>query len=413
MDRVILHIDMNNFYASVECLYNPSLREKPLAVCGDPELRHGIVLAKNESAKKYGVKTGDALWQAQQKCPNIVFVKPHHDRYLHFSTMAREIYSEYTDQVEAFGLDENWLDVTGSVNLFGSGKEIADALRQRVKDELGITASVGVSYNKIFAKLGSDMKKPDATTEIYSHNFKEIVWPLPVSDLLYVGHQTASKLHSFGIFTIGELAHTDAKYLYNILGKNGAMIWNFANGIDTSPVKNIDAKTLIKSVGNSTTAPRDLICDNDVRIIIYTLAESVATRLREYGLLCRTVQIQIRDSNLISFERQIKLDFPVCVSSVIADVAYALFKDNMSYPYSIRSIGVRACDLVENANCQMSLLPESIKTERLEELELTVDSIRKKFGYSSVQRGIMFSDKELSDLNAKDDHATYPVSHLR
>ncbi|MEG1614693.1 MAG: DNA polymerase IV, partial [Oscillospiraceae bacterium] len=221
------------------------------------------------------------------------------------------------------------------------------------------------------------------------------------------------KLHSFGIFTIGELAHTDAKYLYNILGKNGAMIWNFANGIDTSPVKNIDAKTLIKSVGNSTTAPRDLICDNDVRIIIYTLAESVATRLREYGLLCRTVQIQIRDSNLISFERQIKLDFPVCVSSVIADVAYALFKDNMSYPYSIRSIGVRACDLVENANCQMSLLPESIKTERLEELELTVDSIRKKFGYSSVQRGIMFSDKELSDLNAKDDHATYPVSHLR
>ena len=413
MSRVILHVDMNNFYASVECLYNPSLRDKPVAVCGNPELRHGIVLAKNYHAKRFGVKTGDALWQAKQKCPDIVFVEPHYDKYMRFSKTAREIYYEYTDQIEAFGLDENWLDVTGSVNLFGSGKQIADELRERIKSELGVTISVGVSFNKIFAKLGSDMKKPDATTEIYDNNFKELVWPLPVSEFLYIGRQTTNKLMSCGIITLGDLANTDVNYLCNLFGKVGIMISSFANGLDTSPVKNIDSKSLIKSVGNSTTSHRNLVCDNDIRIIIYSLAESVAARLREYGFLCRTVQIHIRDSNLMSFERQVKLDFPTCVSSDIAHVAFMLFKENMSLPYSVRSIGVRACDLLENINCQMSLIPENIKSERLENLEVAVDSIRNRFGYFAVQRGIMLSDKELSNLNAKDDHVIFPVSYLR
>lgn len=413
MQRVILHSDMNNFYASVECLYNPSLRDKPVAVGGDLEKRHGIVLAKNEIAKRYGVKTGEALWEARQKCPDIIFVQPHFERYLRFSKMAKEIYSEYTDQIEPFGLDESWLDVTESQNLFGSGKTIADEIRNRIKTELGITVSIGVSYNKIFAKLGSDMKKPDATTEIYPDNFCEKVWPLPVSELLYVGPSTLKKLRHYGIYTIGDLAKCDTKYLEYWFGKNGIMLWQFANGLDTSPVSNLCAKSLIKSVGNSTTTPKDLVCDDDVKITLYLLSESVAARLREYKLLCRTVQIYVRDSKLFSFERQTKLAKPVCVSNVIAETAFRLFKENVKAPYTIRSIGVRACDLLMDTNRQMSLLPESMRLQKQEDLETAVDSIRRRFGHFSIQRGLMLSDKMLSNLNPKDDHVIHPVAFMR
>jgi len=320
-ERVILHCDMNNFYASVEAFYDPALREVPMAVGGDPEQRHGIVLAKNYIAKKYGVITGEALWQAKRKCPDIIFIYPHYDRYLKFSRLANALYEQYTDQVEPFGLDESWLDVTGSVHLFGSGREIANTLRQRIKEELGITASIGVSYNKIFSKLASDMKKPDATTEISTDNFKETVWPLPVSELLYIGSATKKKLHGYGIHTIGQLAKTDCRTLEYWFGKIGVMLWSFANGIDNSTVSNIAAKSLIKSIGNSTTTPRDLVTDDDIKITIYMLAESVAARLREHGFLCRTVQLSVRDNQLFVLERQQTLRSPACVSSVIAEAA--------------------------------------------------------------------------------------------
>lgn len=309
-ERVILHSDLNNFYASVECLYNPSLRGKPLAVLGDPEARHGIVLAKNYEAKHFDVKTGDPMWMAKQKCPNIVFVPPNYDLYMKHSKIAREIYSEYTDQVESFGLDECWLDVTGTTHLFGEGKEIADKIRERMKFELGVSVSVGVSYNKIFAKLGSDMKKPDATTIIEKNHFKEVVWKLPVQDLLYVGRATHKKLKRKGINTIGDLANTNPENLRFWLGKMGVVLWQFANGLDTSPVSNIGAKSMIKTVGNSTTAPRDLITDEDIKITLMLLAESVSARLREYNFICHTVQIGIRDNELNWFERQAKLDIP-------------------------------------------------------------------------------------------------------
>ena len=413
MNRVILHSDMNNCFASIECLYDPSLRDKPMAVGGDPEQRHGIILAKNYIAKKYGVQTGEALWQAKQKCANIIFVPPHYDKYMRFSKMAKEIYQEYTDQVESIGLDECWLDVTGSTGLFGNGKNIADEIRKRMKSELGLTVSVGVSFNKIFAKLGSDMKKPDATTVINKDDFQEKVWALPVSDLLYVGHETHKKLRQFGVNTIGDLAKTEVKYLQYKFGKIGVMLWQFANGLDISPVTNIGAKSMIKSVGNSTTTPRDLICDDDVRITIYTLAESVASRLREYGFICRTVQISIRDNKLMCFERQMKLDEPVCVSSAIADAAYQLFKRNVWGPYAIRSIGVRACDLLLNENRQLSLMPDQIKLQKQEDLETAVDSIRQRFGHFAIQRGMMLSDKVLSNLNPIEDHTVHPVSFLR
>ena len=297
-ERVILHSDLNNFYASVECLYHPEYRGKPLAVLGDPEARHGIVLAKNYEAKAYGVQTGDPMWMAQKKCSDIVFIPPHYDLYMKHSKLIREIYSEYTDKVEPYGLDECWLDVSGSTMLFSSGEDIANEIRKRVKFELGVSVSVGVSFNKIFAKLGSDMKKPDATTVIESNRFKGIVWPLPVKELLYVGRATHAKLKRKGIFTIGDLANTNPENLRFWLGKMGIVLWQFANGLDTSPVSNIGAKSLIKTVGNSTTAPRDLVTDKDIKITLMVLSESVSSRLREYGFICRTVQIGIRDNEL-------------------------------------------------------------------------------------------------------------------
>lgn len=412
MERIILHSDMNNFYASVECLYDPLLRDKPVAVGGDPQARHGIVLAKNDIAKKCGVKTGEALWQARQKCPNIVFVSPHFDRYIRFSKMAGEIYRDYTSQIEPFGLDESWLDVTGS-RISDDGGIIADSIRERVKSELGITASVGVSFNKIFAKLGSDMKKPDATVVIGSDDFREKVWPLPVQELLYVGNATYRKLKGYGIHTIGELARTDPETLKYWFGVIGIMLWQFANGLDTSKVSEEGYQSVIKSIGNSTTTPRDLTCREDVKITLYLLAESVAARLREHGFICRTVQISVRDNKLISFERQTKLPEPVCVSNTLAEAALRLFDRNVKEPFAIRSIGVRACDLMSADFRQMSLMPDAQKLLRKENLERTVDGIRNRYGHFSIRRGIMLTDEKLSGENPKDDHTIYPIAFLK
>ena len=294
-DRVILHSDINSCYASIELLHHPELRGKPVAVGGDPEARHGIVLTADYVAKKHGVKTGMALWQARQVCPDITFVPPRMDLYLRFSKMAHEIYGEYTDLQEPYGIDESWLDVTASASIKGDGYKIAHEISNRMKSELGITVSVGVSFNKIFAKLGSDYKKPDAITTMYKDEFQTKAWNLPTSDLLYVGRSTDSKLKKMGIHTIGDIARADEKWLNSYLGKMGSILWAFANGYDTSPVRKENTSAPVKSIGNSTTTPRDLENDEDVKIVLYVLAESVAARLRENGFRCRTVEISIRD----------------------------------------------------------------------------------------------------------------------
>lgn len=413
MERVILHSDLNNFYASVECLYNPSLRGKAVAVSGNPEARHGIVLAKNYAAKACGVATGNPLWLAKEKCPDIVFVPPHYDLYMKYSQIAREIYSEYTDQVEPYGLDECWLDVTGSTHLFGDGKAIADKLRERIKFELGVTASVGVSYNKIFAKLGSDMKKPDATTVITSDRFREIVWPLSVNDLLYVGRATHNKLKRYGIQTIGDLALADQNFLKMPLGQNGIMLWMFANGLDTSPVSNIGAKSLIKSIGNSTTAPRDLVTDEDIRITLMVLCESVSARMREYDFVCNTVQLGVRDNELHSYERQGKLYYPNRTAKSLLEKSFELYKRHHASGKPVRSLSVRACNLSLNENEQLSLLPEISDIQKQETLESTVDTIRNRFGHFSIQNGLLLSDRQLSSLNPKEDHVIHPESFFK
>jgi len=407
--RIILHSDLNNFYASVECLYHPEYRGKPLAVLGDPEARHGIVLAKNYEAKSRDVRTGDPKWMAEQKCPGIVFVPPHYELYMKHSRLVRQIYSEYTDQVEPYGLDECWLDVTGSTRLFGSGEEIADKIRKRVKSELGVSVSVGVSFNKIFAKLGSDLKKPDATTVIECDRFKEVVWPLLVKELLYVGRATHNKLKRRGIFTIGDLANANPESLKFWLGKMGIVLWQFANGLDTSPVSNIGAKSLIKTVGNSTTAPRNLISDEDIRIILTVLCESVSARLREYGFICRTVQLGIRDNELEWIERQGKLEIPNRTAKSIFELSFALYKKHAN-GRPVRSLSVRACDLEPVDFMQLSLLPEARRLEKQEELESVVDGLRSRFGHFSVQRGIMLTDRKLSDLDPKGEHIIHPMS---
>ena len=412
MERTILHSDMNCFYASVEMLHHPELAGKPLAVGGDPEARHGIVLTANYIAKKSGVKTGMALWQAKQVCPEIIFVPPRMDLYLRFSRMAQEIYSEYTDLREPFGIDESWLDVSASTSIKGDGMKIANEISKRIKHELGVTVSIGVSWNKIFAKLGSDYKKPDAITEFSRENYKNLAWNLPAGDLIYVGRSTNKKLQTLGIKTIGELANTEPAILENRLGKMGLVLHTFANGWDETPVCVEGYQAPIKSIGNSTTTPRDLVNDLDVKIILMALSESVASRLRENGFQCKVIEISIRDNELYHFSRQCKLKRPTNITDEIVQAAYRLFKDNYRWEHPIRSLGVRGCDLVsDDMPYQLDLFISEQKREKLEKMDQVVDEIRARFGYQSIQRAFVYQDKLLAQLNAR-EHTVHPQGYF-
>lgn len=415
MDRIILHCDLNNFYASVECLHHPEYRNHPLAVGGDIEKRHGIILAKNQLAKAYHIQTGEALWQARAKCPELLIVKPNFSLYLRFSRMVKEIYADYTDQIESFGIDEAWLDVTHTLHLFHcSPGQLADRIRQRIKDEVGITASVGVSFNKVFAKLGSDLKKPDATTLITRQNMESLVFPLPISDLLYVGRATTHKLSELGIHTIGQCARYDLSILKRKLGKWGEYIWRFANGMDTSVVLVKNHEPLVKSIGNSTTSPKDLKTLEDVRIVAYVLAESVAARLKEAHLMCTTVAIGVRDVHLHGFTRQRKLDEPTQLSDTIAQIALELFEENVDFSLSLRSIGIKATDLVMDTHIQqLSVFSDAHDREKALQLEKTIEAIRERYGFQSIQRCLMLSDTVLSGFNPKQEHVIFPEAYFK
>ena len=428
MSRTILHSDCNCFYASVELLHHPELRGKPVAVGGDPEARHGIVLTADYAAKRRGVKTGMALWQARQVCPDIIFLPPRMDLYLRFSRMAQEIYAEYTDKREPYGIDESWLDVTDSVSLKGDGYHIAQEISCRMKKELGITVSVGVSFNKIFAKLGSDYKKPDAITTMNKDEYRDKAWPLPVSDLLYVGSATNNKLRGIGIRTIGDLARTEESLLVRKLGKMGSILWAFANGYDESPVKLENTSAPIKSVGNSTTTPKDMETDEDVKIVLYILAESVAARLRENGFRCRTVEISIRDKDLLHFSKQVKLQNASNITREIAEAGYKLYKESYRMPADehelknsrpefyqkpLRSIGIRGTDLVTDYFWeQLDMFMDPQAREKQMKVDAAVDNIRKGFGFYSIQRGLMYQDRILSACDAKSDHTVHPHGYF-
>ena len=392
MERVILHCDQNCFFASVELLSHPDLRDVPMAVCGDPASRHGIILAKNEPAKRFGIQTAETVWQARRKCPSLVLLPPHHKLYREYSVRVNELYGQYTDLVEPFGIDESWLDITGSMHLFGGDPvAIADELRRRVREELGLSISVGVSFNKIFAKLGSDYTKPDATTLISPENWQEIVWPLPVGAMLFVGRSAQRTLAQYGVETIGQLAACRPEMIEKLLGKLGRQMHEYANGLDRSPVRPQAEREPVKSVGNGTTFPHDLTRWEEVRAGLAALSDSVAMRLRRQGLYCSGVQVTIKDSSFCSISRQKRLESPTRLMKDIQRAAMELTRSAWRAPTPIRMLTVTALHITESAESfeQLDLLGagRAVSDARQEKLESAVRAIRDKFGDGSITFG--------------------------
>ncbi len=420
-----MHSDLNNFYASVERILNPVLKGVPLAVCGNEEERHGIVLAKSEEAKKTGIKTGDTVWQAKRKCPQLVTVRPHFDKYMEYSRRVKAIYARYTDMIEGYGIDECWLDVTAFQTAFPryEGEKftsdglnyddaylrfLGDTIRFAVKEELGLTVSVGVSFNKIFAKLGSDLKKPDGTSVISRRNFSNVIYGLPVSDLLMVGRATGEKLRSLGISTIGSLAAADDEKVVRALGKQGQTLLCYARGQDETEVAHMDDSRQLKSIGNSQTYAYDLQYFSQVERNIYVLSESVAARLRQSGRgLADTVHLWVRDSSLESFQFQKKVRH-TALCGEIASAACALFKENFREPFSVRSLGVTVSGF-DGGTSQITMDEAYGNYSKRERAERAVDDIRKKHGYASVQRGILIHDPEGMHNDIKNTHLIKPA----
>lgn len=389
MDRVILHCDMNNFYASVELLSRPDLKDVPVAVCGDPEGRHGIILAKNQLAKAAGIVTAETAWQAKKKCPSLQFVRPHHDKYKEYSDRINKIYLEYTDMVEPFSIDESWLDVTASQRLFGNGRQIADTIRQRIKSELGLTLSVGVSYNKVFAKMGSEYRKPDATTEVTRQNYPTLLFGKPVGELFFVGFATAEKLKTIHIRTIGDLAAADPRALERLLGKQGPLLHSYANGLDDSPVCLYNQREKIKSVGNGITFARNLTGIEDITTALTSLSDTVASRLRKYQMKCFGVKVDIKNPAFKTISRQKQLPQPTNLAADLKKAALELLGSSWRLSDPIRLLTLTAINLTdETAEEQLSLFDAPAETrQKGESIERTMDDIRKKFGDSSITFG--------------------------
>ncbi|MBQ7351741.1 MAG: DNA polymerase IV [Clostridia bacterium] len=414
MGRYILHCDLNNFYASVESLFDPSIRNKAVVVVGDEEKRHGIVLAKNYIAKEYGIKTGDTVWEARQKCgEELVCKTARFDLYLYVSRLVKSIYREYSSRVESFGIDEAWIDISHLASSDNEAVAIADNIRSRVIAEVGLTISVGVSFNKVFAKLGSDMKKPNATTLISKSNFQDLVWKLPVEELLYVGRATKKKFERSNIVTIGDLAVADIKYLKLTLGKVGESLWKFARGLDDSVVSHIKDSEKIKSFGNSTTCPIDLQDNAQVKSVIYMLAESVAERMRERGMYGTTVSMWVKDVDLVSFERQATLSTPTNVSSDIGRMAYKLFLEHYNWSKDVRAVGVRISGLCQGV-VQCDIFHNMEDLDRNQKLESTIENLRSRFGYNIIRRGDIMSNELLSTLNpTSETHIIHPIGFFK
>ena len=395
-NRAILHCDCNNFYASVELLKYPELRDKPVAVAGDPEGRHGIILAKNMAAKRLGIKTAETIWQARRKCPDLILLPPHHDEYEDMSRRINAIYLDVTDQVEPFSVDESWLDVTGSQRLFGSGRQIADLLRQRIRDELGVTISVGVSDNRWWAKLGSDYKKPDATTCITRDNVAALLFPLPIRDMLFVGESAAQVLLRHGISTIGQLADASPAALSQWLGKQGESLHRMANGVDDTPVRRWGESEPVKSIGNSMTYPHDLVGRDAWHAGLLPLCDSVGARLRAQHLKCRTVTVHVKDTSLKVISRQRTLAMPTSLSRQLFQEALAILEGCWRPDVPIRLLSVTAsglCSEDEAVPAQLSFLTEVTPDDpRQARIEQAIDGVHRRFGRAAVKPGTILQD---------------------
>ncbi|MBQ4061384.1 MAG: DNA polymerase IV [Christensenellaceae bacterium] len=397
--RIILHSDLNNYYASVECMLNEDLRDKYVAVCGKREDRHGIVLAKNQKAKLMGVQTGETIWQAQQKCPDLIIVPPHFQEYIKYSRLVRDIYYRYTDRIEPYGLDECWLDVTGSTSLFGSGEQIANSIRNDVKKELGLTVSVGVSFNKVFAKLGSDMKKPDAVTVISRENFKEKIWHLPASEILGVGRATKRKLELKSIYTIGDIAKRDVSLMRSYLGVNGEMLWQFANGLEEAPVRLFGCEPQAKSMGHGITCIEDLYNNDEVRCVFLELAQGVSHRLRQADMYACGVQITVKNNALevTGMQKGIlgtQSFYELCAS------AMQLFEKLYDWKRPVRALSITAINLKSITEaCQPDIFTDMVKRDKLERIELAMKKIQNRYGRRAVRPAVLLKGLKMPEQN--------------
>ena len=403
-ERVILHSDANCFYASCEMVLNPSLRDKAVAVGGNEEERHGIILAKSEKAKKAGITTGMPLWEAREKCKDLIIVPPHFEIYSKFSKLLRGIYERYTDYIEPFGLDECWLDVTACQT---DGFIIAEEIRQAVKDELGLTVSIGVSFNKVFAKLGSDLKKPDAVTVISRENFKEKIWPLPVSDLLFCGRQTTKTLRDFGVSTIGALAKMPKDFIERRLGKNGASLWDYANGLDVSPVAHKYHYTPPKSVGHGVTCVENLVNDDEASKVIVALSLDIGYKLRRENLYARGVSLGVKDENFIHYSYQKRFENSTQDESYLAREAIGLLKENYPWHFKIRALTITAISIeTSDTPVQTSMFFDFDKEEKKKRLSEAIDTIKDTYGKSSILPATVLDEKKMPSHEA--DRATLP-----
>lgn len=412
MEKVILHCDINHCYAQIEEMKYPELRKIPMVVGGKESSRNGIVLARNQLARKYGIKTADTLREAYDKCPDLCVIHPVYEDYVYYSEAIKDIYREYTDKVESFGIDEAWIDVSDALLLFGTGEKIGREIQQRVLDEFGITISVGVSYNKIFAKLGSDMTKPFGFHVISKENYKEKVWPLASNELLYVGPKTKVKLEKMNIFTIGDLANSDLNRLSKDLGKHGEIIWAFANGLDTSDVS--IEKNLPKSVGNGITTPKDLQTFNEVKHVLYVLSESVAARLKHQNLEGNVISLSLRDTDLVTVSRQRKIDKHTDLVKDIMENAIYLMKTSFDFEPPYRSLSIKVSGVrMKGETYQLDLFTDPSLIQKTYDLENTIEKIRDKYGFESIKRCSLLVDEDLTNFDPQRSHTIHPVGYFK
>ncbi len=402
-NRVILHSDLNAFYASVEIRNNPTLKGKPVVVCGNQSERRGIVLAKSEEAKRFGIKTGMANFEARKLCQDLIEVAPHYSEYKKYSKQVKEIYMRYSDLVESFGLDECWVDVSGCYGLFGDGVDISKRIKDEIKNETGLTVSIGVSFNKVFAKLGSDLKKPDAITEISKQNYKQKVFPLDVSELLYVGPATTKKFKRWGIHTIGDLANTSPQLLKQLLGVNGVMLWRFANGQDDARVMPSWFKPVPKSIGHGSTCPKDILDNVEAFRVIEELAQDIGHKLLKNQLCAKAVQLSVKNNQFFTVQFQAPLDYETQSATIVAKKAMELLQSKYCWNAPIRAITVRVIDLVSDREPkQLSLFDDFERYQKQERLDKAVDNMREKYGKKSVVKAAVLKEQLLTEQSVCD-----------
>ena len=401
MRKTILHCDLNCFFASAEMLYHPELRDVPMAVAGDPKDRHGIILAKNVPAKRMGVKTAETIKDALKKCPELVLRKPDYETYAYLSDRVRDLYYEYTDQIEPFGIDECWLDITHSISYFGSAQSIVDSLLHRIRQEIGLTLSIGISYNKVYAKLGSDLAKEDS---FYRIDSLKGIRDLPVSALLGVGPQVAKQLESHGIHTIGDAADKPESYLTSILGKFGSVLHRYACGKADDEVSVYgNDHPIVKSISNSTTSKRDVGDLDDLKIVLTLLADNVARRLSEKGMYYKTVHLFLRNRDLKTRTLQIRLKENSDLGKQIYDEALQLFERNCDFVIPYRSVGVAVSDLsFKKDDLQTDLFSQiPVYDQKQKDKETAMRKIRERFGDDAIFSLRLLQDSDLSGIETK------------